>query len=64
MYIRKTRDEYDIEVDYGYGWDVVCTEDTYKEAQERAWEYRENERKPVRIRKHRIKLETAKEDNT
>ena len=56
MYVRKTRDEYDIEVDYGYGWDVVCTEDTPKEARERAKEYRENERKPVRIRKHRIPI--------
>lgn len=56
MYIRKTREEYDIEVNYGYGWDVVCTEDTMKEARERAKEYMENDRKPVRIHKRRIPM--------
>lgn len=41
-YVRKTRDRWDIETNYGYGWDVECSEYTYKEAKERLKEYREN----------------------
>ena len=41
-YVRKTRDRWDIETNYGYGWDVECSEYTYKEAKDRLKEYREN----------------------
>ena len=52
-YVRKTRDEYTIEGNYGYGWE----EDTYKEAREMLRCYNENEiGYPHRIRKHRVKI--------
>lgn len=57
MYQRKTVDEYDIEGDYGDGFDVLCTEATAKEARQRVREYLENDRylTDIRIRKHRVK---------
>ena len=59
-YIRKTRDVWDIEQHTGhqYGWEVVCSEDSWKEARERLKEYRENQPEyPVRARKHRERIE-------
>jgi len=53
MYIRKTRDVYVIQVNYGYGWDDETTEDTFYEAKEQAKTYRENINRPVRIKKRR-----------
>jgi hypothetical protein len=41
-YVRKTRDEYQIYVNYGQGWEHEISEDTMKEAQERRKEYRDN----------------------
>ncbi len=43
-YIRKTRDTYDVEGNYGYGdgWEVVTAADTRKEAQDLRKDYREN----------------------
>lgn len=35
--------EFDIEGDYGYGFEMVCCESTKKEANQRLKEYRENE---------------------
>lgn len=35
-YQRKTYDEYEIQGNCGYGWDVETTEDTYKEAKAQA----------------------------
>ena len=35
MYKRKTRDRYDIETNWGYGWEVECSEYTYSEARQR-----------------------------
>lgn len=56
MYIRKTRDEYNIQGDYGYGFEDVCCEDTWREARERLREYRENEPGVAfRIKKARMK---------
>lgn len=57
-YIRTTRDEYDVEGHYGYGWEVVTCEDTRTEARARLREYRENEPgTPFRVVKHRAKLD-------
>lgn len=42
MYKRKTRDRYDIETNWGYGWEVECSEYTYSEARQRLREYRDN----------------------
>ncbi len=58
-YERKTRDEYDILGDYGYGHgpEVLTTEDTLREASHRLKEYRDNDRlvANLRIRKRRVK---------
>lgn len=42
MYKRKTRDRWDIETNFGYGWEVECSEYTPKEAREQLKCYREN----------------------
>lgn len=55
-YTRKTRDIYETQVDYGYGFETVTIEETYKEAKEMALCYWENERRPVRIVKRREKM--------
>lgn len=58
MYIRKTRDEYQIQgyID-GYGWDIETYEDTLRAARLQAKCYRENVNYPIRIVKKRIKIE-------
>lgn len=58
-YTRKTRDRYDIETNWGYGWDAECSEYTWKEARQTYKEYVENScgRYRVRITKHREKIE-------
>jgi len=56
-YTRKTRDEYEILGFYGYGWEVVTTEETRKEARDRLKEYYQNDGKhPYKIKKRRVKL--------
>jgi hypothetical protein len=60
MYTRKTKDEYQIKGDYGYGhgFEEVCSEDTKPEAIKRLKEYRQNEPgTPFKIVKKRIKVE-------
>jgi hypothetical protein len=59
MYKRKTRDCYDIETNWGYGWEVECSEYTYSEARQRLKEYRENScgRFASRMKCHREKVE-------
>lgn len=58
-YTRKTTDEYDVLADYGfgYGYEVVTTETTLKEAKQRAREYRENDTSAhdIKIKKRRVK---------
>lgn len=54
-YIRKTIDRWDIETNYGYGWETEVSEYTYKEAKETAKCYRENATPCVRIVKRREK---------
>lgn len=58
-YVRKTRDEYDIVTNYGYGWEVECTEETMKEARQRKKEYIENARGLIGIKivKRRVRKE-------
>ena len=60
-YVRKTYNEYDIETNYGYGWEVECTEATYKEAKQTAKEYRENATglQGIRIVKRRVRKVTS-----
>ena len=58
MYVRKTYDEYEVQGNYGYGWDALTTCETLKEAREDLKSYRENEPGvPHRIVKHRVKIE-------
>lgn len=57
-YVRKTKDEYVLLTDYGYGdgWEEVLTEETYAEAKQRKKEYIENMRQyPYKIVKRRVK---------
>ena len=59
-YIRKTKDEYQLLCNYGYGdgWEVVLAEDNIKEAKLRLKEYRENiPQYPYKVVKKRIPLE-------
>lgn len=56
-YVRKTRDEWTVQVNYGYGhgWEDECTEDTRAEGLARLREYRQNvPQYPSRLRKRRI----------
>ena len=58
-YQRKTRDRWDILVNYGYGdgWEWEISEYTRKEAREQIKSYRENTNYAVRLEKHREKIE-------
>ncbi len=56
-YIRKTRDEYEIQGNCGYGWEVETTEENWKDAKAQAKCYRENVNYPIRIVKKRIRIE-------
>lgn len=40
--MRKTKDVWIIECNYGYGWDEACREETWKDAQQTYREYVEN----------------------
>jgi len=57
MYIRKTKDEYEIQGNYGDGWEMVTTEETLRGARAQVKCYRENEPGPHRIIKKRVKIE-------
>lgn len=54
-YQRKTHDEYRISGNYGYGWDVECTEYTRREALAQLKAYRENGGGIYKLTKHRVK---------
>lgn len=54
MYIRKTRDIFVIEQNWGYGWEEVSTYTDRMEARKDLKAYRENQPEaPARIRAHR-----------
>ena len=55
-YKRKTRDRWDIETNYGYGWEVENSEYTWREARQSLREYRENVGAAVRVVKRREKI--------
>lgn len=42
-YIRKTKDVYILMGNWGYGWDEILTENTWKDIRTRLKEYREND---------------------
>ena len=57
-YIRKTRDEYDIEMYTPYGgWEIVDCHETRKEALQSIKDYRVNQSEyDYRIKHHRVKI--------
>jgi len=57
-YKRKTVDEYEIQGNYGQGWECITTEETRKAAREQLRCYSENEAYPHRIIKKRVKIES------
>ena len=59
-YSRKTRDEYQLHINYGHGWEHEISEDSWREMRERLTEYRENcPQYPVKSVKRRVRLDTA-----
>lgn len=62
-YQRKTVDRWDIETNYGYGWETENSEYTREDARRSLREYRENleayGKCAVRMRKHRERKEEA-----
>ncbi len=62
-YQRKTMDRWDIETNYGYGWEVENSEYTREDAKRSLREYRENLQAygkcDVRMTKHRERLEVT-----
>lgn len=58
MYIRKTKDEWELQGDYGYGWEYLSSYDDHQEARTDLRAYRENEPDYLhRIMKRRVKLQ-------
>ena len=57
MYTRKTYDEYQIQTNYGYGWEVENTEDNWKDARRSLKEYRDNISGFARLVVKRVKIE-------
>ncbi len=57
-YVRKTRDRWDIETNYGFGWEAEDCEYEWVKAKAAAKVYRENSfgRYSVRLKKRREKL--------
>ena len=57
MYIRKTKDIWNIEANYGNGWETECSYDTYAEARRDIKEYRASYAiATYRIVKRRVKI--------
>lgn len=56
-YVRKTKDIWEIQTNYGYGWEVENTEENLVDAKRSLKEYRENSfgRYSTRLVKKRIK---------
>ena len=58
MYVRKTRDEYRIMGDYGYGFEELYVTDSRKEALDDLWAYRKNEPFAYfKIERKRVKIQ-------
>ena len=56
-YIRKTRDEWEIQGNYGQGWECVNTETSQQDAKRSLGEYRSNEPYLFKVVKKRVKIE-------
>lgn len=55
--MRKTRDEFTVQGNYGHGWEDLTSEDSRKEGRARLREYRENENYPFRLICRRVRIE-------
>ncbi len=53
-YERKTTDNFELEGNYGFGWEYLTAEETRKEIRQRLKEYRENEGGNYRVVNRRI----------
>lgn len=53
---RKTKDVYEIQQNYGYGWECVCDENDYSSAKRTYKDYIKNTSYPTKIVKKRIKI--------
>lgn len=56
MYVRKTRDEWQILSNYGYGWEEVTAASTRAEAKALLKDYRDNQPQPCKVVKRRVKI--------
>ena len=60
-YERKTIDTWELQLNYGYGWEYTLTEFTREEARARLKEYRENQPQyPARLVKKRVRINTKR----
>ena len=57
-YKRKTRDEYCIIGNCGYGWDVECWCNDLPDARRTLRDYQNNVNYPVKIQKKRVRIES------
>lgn len=57
---RKTKDEYQIWSNYGYGWECECTAEDMQDGRRLLKEYRENGSGVYELKKKRVPLATAK----
>ena len=48
--------EYEIQGNYGYGWDCLTTEETLGQAREQLKTYQSNERVPLRIKRVQVNI--------
>lgn len=55
--IRTTVDSWEVQGNYGHGWECVTGAETYKEAKANLKDYRENENGPFRIVRKRERIE-------
>ena len=60
MSARKTRDEWQVWGNYGYGWDCENTENTRADGLRSLREYRENGGGSYELRKRRIRLDDTR----
>ena len=56
-YQRKTRDEWELQGDYGQGFECLTTEDSYAAARQQLRDYRENEGGCYRIKCKRVPID-------
>ena len=58
-YVRKTRDEFELQGAYGQGWECLTTEDSMRAAIEQRKCYRENEGGSYRIVTRRVRIDAS-----